>query len=194
MLRHLFPAMVVTALAAESGAQPLAYGDAAAAPGPTLADAYDVRLASTWPQRTTADEACRNGGGEIVAGTLQRDVDGMYRGRLDRRTLILFCGTHGASGEGCQLTLEGSGKVAMSGAVVADETSPSGSALRLSWHPLPGHTASASGACSTGFMRAIEAMYRSVTHGVEFAVPAAGAGRRVERLEDYGWRVEVAGR
>jgi hypothetical protein len=34
-------------------------------------------------------------------------------------------------------------------------------------------------------------MYLSVRHGAEFAVPAAGAGKRVERLENYAWTVEI---
>jgi hypothetical protein len=37
-------------------------------------------------------------------------------------------------------------------------------------------------------------MYRTVAHGVELALPAAGAGKRFERLEDYAWTVEIAGR
>jgi hypothetical protein len=49
------------------------------------------------------------------------------------------------------------------------------------------------GACSADFKRSIEEMYLSVTHGVELAVPAEGAGKRTERLEDYAWTAEVAG-
>ncbi len=34
-------------------------------------------------------------------------------------------------------------------------------------------------------------MYLSVPHGAEFALPEAGEGRRVERLENYAWTVEI---
>jgi hypothetical protein len=118
----------------------------------------------------------------------------VYRGSLDRRTLILFCGAHGASGEACELVLEGDGKVAMTGYVLADENSPSGSALKVSWRPSPTHGATVRGACSADFKRSIETMYLSVTHGAEFALPAAAAETRRERLENYGWTVEVGGR
>jgi len=80
------------------------------------------------------------------------------------------------------------------GYVVPDETSPSGSALRLSWRPLPGHGATVRGACSADFKQSVEEMYLSVSHGVELAVPAAGAERRKERLENYAWTAKVEGR
>jgi hypothetical protein len=162
-------------------------------PRAALADAYHLRLESAWPQ-ADVEVACRNGGDETVEGTLLRGVDGVYRGALDRRTLILFCGAHGAGGEACELVLEGHGKVAMTGYVVPDEASPSGSALRLSWHPSPAHGSTVRGACSADFKAAVEGMYRSVTHGVELGVPPAGAEKRVERLENYAWTVEVVGR
>ena len=91
------------------------------------------------------------------------------------------------------MVLEGDGKVAMTGYVMADDSSPSGSALRLAWRPSPAHGADVRGACSADFKRAVEAMYLSVPHGLELPVPAAGARTRRERLEDYAWTVEVAG-
>jgi hypothetical protein len=96
--------------------------------------------------------------------------------------------------EACELVLEGDGNVAMMGYAVPDETSPSGIALRLSWRPLPGHGATVRGACSADFKRSVEEMYLSVSHGVELAVPAAGAEKRKERLENYAWTAEVAAR
>ena len=78
--------------------------------------------------------------------------------------------------------LEGDGTVATTGVVVPDEASPSGSALRVWWRPSATHAATVLGVCSADFKRSIEAMYLSVTHGAEFAIPAAGAGKRVERL------------
>ena len=92
-------------------------------------------LRSAWPQVAAPVEDCRNEGTEIVEGTLTRGADGRYRGRLGRRTLILFRGAHGTDGEACKLVLEGDGTVAMTGVVVPDEASPSGSALRVSWRP-----------------------------------------------------------
>ena len=193
--RMLLLGLGCTALAAASAAsQTMAHSGAAAPPRAPLASAYELRLESAWPQATAGNEACRNGGDEIVEGVLRRDMDGVYRGSLDRRTLMLFCGAHGAGGEACELVLEGDGKVAMTGYVVPDEASPSGSALRLSWRPSPTHGAAVRGACSADFKRSVERMYRSATHGVELAVPAAGAGKRTERLENYAWTAVVAGR
>lgn len=157
----------------------------------TLADTYHLGLESAWPQlRGPAGSECRNGGDEVVRGLVTRSADGTYRGSLDRSTLLLFCGTHGASGESCELVLEGDGRVAVYGAVVPDQASPSDSALRLSWTPTADHAAEVRGACSADFKRSVKEMYLSVRHGAEFALPPAGKGLR-ERLDDYAWTVEV---
>ncbi len=159
----------------------------AAAP---LADTYHLSLESAWPQLGASGTACRNGGDEIVRGMVTLNAEGIYEGTLDRSTLLFFCGTHGASGESCELALEGDGSVAVRGIVVRDEASPSGSALRLSWSPMADHVAEVKGACSADFKRSVREMYLSVRHGAEFALPAAGKGIR-ERLEDYAWTVEI---
>ena len=178
-----------------AAAQTVAYSDAPAAPTrAALADAYHLRLESAWPQAAAEAAGCRNGGDEVVEGSLERGVDGVYRGSLGRRTLLLFGGAHGATGEACELALEGNGRVVMTGYVVADDTSPSGSALRLSWWPAATHGATVHGACSEDFKRSVQAMYLSATHGAELGVPAAGAGKSTERLENYPWIAEVAGR
>jgi hypothetical protein len=190
ILRLLMPLIVTVLTAGPAVSQSMAYSGAAAPPRVAPASAYHLRLESAWPQ-AAAGEACRNGGDEVVEGMLQRGVDGVYRGSLDRRTLILFCGAHGARGEACELVLEGDGKVGMTGYVVADETSPSRSALRLSWRPSPAHGATVRGACSADFKRSVEAMYLTVTHGLELAVPGMGEGKRTERLENYAWTAEV---
>jgi hypothetical protein len=175
-----------------AAAQSMAYSGAAALPHAALTSAYHLKLESAWPQAAAVGETCRNGGDEIVEGTLRRGLDGVYRGSFDRRTLILFCGAHGARGEACEMVLQGDGKVAMTGHVVPDETSASGSSLRLFWRPSPAHGATVRGACSADFKRSVETMYLTVTHGVELPLPAAGVGKLRERLENYAWTAEVA--
>lgn len=177
--------------AAPLAAQEIAPAEAASPGSPVLASAYHLTLTSAWPQITGGLVGCRNGGHETVEGTLIRKADGVYRGVPERRTVLLFCGAHGGHGAACELVLEGEGTVAMTGRVVADATSPSGQALRVSWTPAPTHAVGVRGACSAEFKRAVETMYLSATHGAEFAVPAAGAGARRERLEHYAWIVEV---
>ena len=173
--------------------QSMAYSEAAAPFGQGLSNTYRLRLESAWPQ-AAAGEGCRNGGDEIVEGVLRLGGDGVYRGSFDRRTLILFCGAHGAGGEACEMVLEGDGKVAMTGHVVPDDSSPSGRALRLGWQPSPAHGVVVRGACSADFKRSVETMYLSVPHGLELPVPAAGAGKRTDLLENYAWTAEVEGR
>jgi hypothetical protein len=189
----LLSGLALTTLpAAPVAAQSIAWGETAASRRPAaLTGAYHVRLRSAWPQAGDAGGRCRNGGEETVEGTLSRSASGSYTGGFDRRTLILFCGAHGAGGEACEIALEGQGQVVATAVVVPDETSPSGSALRVMWRPSVTHHALVRGDCSAGFKRAIEEMYLSVPHGAEFAIPAAGTGRRVERLENYAWTVEI---
>jgi len=173
-------------------AQAIAYGEPPPIRSrpPALAERYHVRLTSAWPQ-LPAGAGCSNGGSETVEGTLTRTESGDYAGTFDRTTHLLFCGAHGSGGDACTLTLDGAGRVAMRGMVVADERSPSGRALRVAWIPETGHAAEVRGECGDGFKGKVEQMYLSVRHGAEFALPNAGAAPRTERLEDYGWTVEV---
>jgi hypothetical protein len=183
---------LTTRPAAPAAAQAIAYGEAPASRRPAvLAGAYHVRLKSAWPQADDPAGHCRNGGDEIVEGMLSRGTDNTYRGTLNRRTLILFCGAHGAAGQACEMVLEGDGEVIMMGVAVPDESSPSGSALRVSWRPSATHGAAVRGACSADFKRSVEDMYLAVRHGAEFALPAAGTGKRVEWPEGYAWTVEI---
>jgi hypothetical protein len=165
-----------------------------AAPAPranaALADAYHLTLKSAWPQLGGSTTSCRNGGDEMVRGMVTRNADDTYRGTLDRSTLLYFCGAHGASGQSCELALEGDATVAVRGVVVPDEASPSGSALRLRWTPTGNHAARVQGASSADFKRSVQEMYLRVRHGAEFALPVAGKAMR-ERLENYAWTVEV---
>lgn len=176
-------------LTAPAATQAIAYRELPAPrPVAALADAYHLSLKSAWPQ--LAADGCRNGGDELVRGMVNRKADGTYEGTLDRSTLLFFCGTHSASGESCELVLEGDGPVAVQGVVVPDDASPSGSALRLSWTPTADHAAEVQGTCAVDFKRSAREMYLSVRHGVEFVLPVAGKGLR-EQLENYGWTVEV---
>jgi hypothetical protein len=56
--------------------------------------------------------------------------------------------------------------------------------FKVSWRPSATHGATVRGVCSADFKRSIEETYLSVTHGAEFGIPAAGGGKRVERLEN----------
>ena len=55
----------------------------------------------------------------------------------------------------------------------------------------PSHGAAVRGVCPSEFKRSMEVMYLSVVHGAEFPLPKAGSGRRLERLENYAWTVEI---
>jgi hypothetical protein len=159
-----------------------------------LKPAYHVRLTSTWPQEN-GEGGCRNGGEELVEGTLTRSRDGTFSGILNRRTALLFCGAHGqqagVGASSCSITLAGDGRVRADGVVMTDEQSPSGRSLRLTWIPGPDHRATVTGACADGFKRAVRAMYLGTVHAAEFPLTSAGAGPRTERLENYAWRVEL---
>jgi hypothetical protein len=170
---------------------------AAEGPSPAravLKSAYHVRLTSTWPQEVTAG-GCRNGGKEIIEGTLARDADGTYTGTLARRTELLFCGAHGAregvQASACALTLTGRGSVEAGGVVRDDEAGPAGQEVRLVWTPALDHQATVRGECAPAFKEAVKRMYLSTPHAAEFPLTTAGAGRRTERLENYAWTVEL---
>lgn len=182
------PAMAVTLSifsVSSATAQTIAsHGPSTAPPRATLAASYRVRLQSNWPRFAgTAD--CENGGSETLEGVLTRTRTGDYSGTFTRSTRLLFCGAHGTSGEACALVLEGDGQVAMH-AIVLD-----GAGLKAVWTPAAEHAAEVRGACDESFKQGVQRMYLTARHGVEFALPPAGAAPRRERLEDYAWIVEV---
>lgn len=187
-------AIALLALAAPgAAAQAIAYGGEPRpirGSPPALAERYHVRLESAWPS-LPAGAGCENGGAETVEGTLTRTGPDDYAGSFVRTTHLLFCGAHGADARACGLVLDGDGRVGVRGMVVADERSPSGRALRMVWTPDAAHAARVGGGCGGDFERKIERMYLSARHSVEFALPAAGAAPRRERLEDYAWVVEI---
>ena len=192
LTRGLLASLALTAsLSAPAGAQAMAVAETPTGSRPAaLAEAYHLKLRSAWPQLGNG-VGCRNGGDEVVEGTLTRNSDGTYAGTFDRRTVILFCGAHATTGEACELVLEGTGRVAMHGVMLAEGATSGGNALRLSWAPMTAHDATVRGACSADFKRSVEEMYLTVRHGAEVTLPAPGVGRRVERLENYAWTVEI---
>lgn len=162
-------------------------------PGPApgaLKSAYRIRLTSRWPQESVSAE-CRNGGLETLIGTLNRNADGTYAGDFTRETRLLFCGAHGPVASACSLDLVGKGRVAMTGVVMADETSPSGRSIRVTWTPAARHQAAVTGNCAQGFKQAMRGMYLSTLHAAEFPLTTVGSGPRTDELESYAWRVEV---
>jgi hypothetical protein len=161
----------------------------APAPG-ALKSAYRLRLTSMWPQQIVT-AGCRNGGEETVDGTLTRNPDGTYSGSFSRQTRLLFCGAHGTAASACSLDLVGKGMVTMTGVVLADDTSPSGRSIRVTWTPVAGHEAAVSGECPAGFKQAVRGMYLSTLHAAEFPLTTVGSGPRTDELESYAWRVEV---
>jgi hypothetical protein len=161
--------------------------------GPTpgaLKSVYRVRLTSRWPQESVSAQ-CRNGGLEILTGTLDRNADGTYSGSFTRETRLLFCGAHGPATAACSLDLVGRGSVAMTGVVMGDDTSPSGRSIRVTWTPAAGHQAAVTGDCAEGFKQAVRGMYLSTLHAAEFPLTTVGSGPRTDELESYAWRVEV---
>lgn len=202
MSRRLIPLAAALALGALAPSAAAAQAALALSgmPGPAeLKATYHLLLRSTWPQEQAAN-GCRNGGAETIEGTLARGADGSYSGVLARRTELLFCGVHGSRGAEqapgasvprCALALEGQGTVAMNGVVMADESSPSGRSVRVTWRPVAGHEAEVSGACAAAFQAAVREMYLSAPHAAEFPLTVVGTGRRTELLDAYAWEVEL---
>jgi len=157
-----------------------------------LSPSYRVRLVSDWPQYRAGALGCSNGGQEVLEGTLSEGSDGGYTGRLRRHATIRFCGVHGGTGGACALTLTSEGQVAARGLVTQEAAGWNDPWLRLQWTTPEGASEVAvEGDCPASFNEALERMYLSVSHSVEFPLPAAGAGRRTLRLDDYGWIVDV---
>ena len=79
----------------------------------------------------------------------------------------------------------------MTGVVIADETSPTGRSIRVTWTPAAGHQAAVTGDCAEGFQQAVRGMYLSTLHAAEFPLTTVGSGPRMEEPESYAWRVEL---
>ena len=183
-------ALTLTTLVGTLGAQAAALHGGLSVRRPALAASYHLTLTSDWPSDGDP-QGCGNGGSEVVEGTLARHGPDRYEGTLRRRTVLRFCGAHGMSDAECTMTLQGAGKVAAVGDVLASGDGDGSRTLRLVWAPEAGHSAQTDGACSVDFKSKVRAMYLSVRHGVEFALPAAGAAPRTERPEGYAWIVAI---
>ncbi|HTS88137.1 MAG TPA: hypothetical protein VMG41_06555 [Gemmatimonadales bacterium] len=157
-----------------------------------LKPAYEIHLVSDWPQLGTGGGGCVNGGQEVLDGTIELTSGGNYVGQLRRSARISFCGPHGNAANTCSLTLTSAGPVDANG-----EVRPVGSAwgepvLELSWVTAPeGTELQVGGDCSPAFNQALAKLYTGVAHSLEFALPVAGEGRQRERLDEYGWIVEI---
>ncbi len=156
-----------------------------------LRPAYTIRMTSAWPQLTVEGLDCVNGGEEVITGKLVRLEGDQYVGELERSGTIRFCGVHGAARQGCSLTLTAQGGVKASGdaLVPTDGRAP---LLLLEWRSAPSGTSVAvGGTCPRDFGDAVRQMYLGAQRGVELPLPGAGMSARTERLEDFGWDVEV---
>ena len=152
-----------------------------------LAAVYAIRLTSAWPE-SAASERCRNGGQEVLVGSLVRQPDGGFRGVLSRTSVISFCGVHAQATEGCSLTLNGTGVVDVVGVPLVEGGR---AALRIMWVPrAEGSHSETSGDCPPAFSDSLREMLQRAGHSLELALPLPGR-KNVERLEDAGWVVEV---
>jgi hypothetical protein len=157
-----------------------------------LKPGYTVNLASNWPELRAADGSCVNGGREVLTGRLDQTSGGNYVGKLVRRASIQFCGAHGAATERCSLTLESEGAVAANGEVRRFPAGWAQPVVALRWVSLPAdNDVTVSGDCPPAFNQALRRMFLGVTHLLEFELPTTGEGRLAQRLDDYGWIVEV---
>jgi hypothetical protein len=157
-----------------------------------LKQKYQLHLTSDWPQLAAPDGSCLNGGSERIDGGLELTSGGDYVGTLTRSTTINFCGGHGQARDACVLVLRSEGPVAARGEIqpfMAGWTSP---VVELHWSTATeGNEVTLDGDCSSSFNDALRRMYLGVSHVLEFPLPTVGEAGRRERLEDYGWNVEV---
>lgn len=151
---------------------------------------YRLRLTSAWPEWRLSAE-CVNGGEEVLEGSLHWTASRLYRGEFSRQTTIRFCGAHGSAADACSATLTGSGTVQAEGTVLGPAENRDGNLVELRWFPDSTTVATLSGDCPEDFGENLRRLYASATHSVELVLPAGD--RRVERqrVEDYGWVVEI---
>jgi hypothetical protein len=182
-LLFLLASAIVTSPLAAQGAL-LARADA---PVETL---YRLRLTSAWPELRLSPE-CVNGGEEVLSGNLHWIGSGLYRGEFSRQTTIRFCGAHGSVADACSATLTGSGTVLAEGTVLAPSGNRAGNLVELRWTPDSTTVATLSGDCSEDFGDQLRKLYATATHSVELVLPAGDRRPERQRVEDYGWVVEI---
>jgi hypothetical protein len=154
-----------------------------------LKPVYTTRLRSDWPE--LGHGSCRNGGDEEIGGELRLDNRGDYVGRLRRQATIRFCGVHGPATEACSATLTSEGEVRARGIVVPGEAGWATPVVTLHWTATPeGTRVKLDGDCGPAFTAALRRLYLGASHAIEFRLPVAGEGPRLEHLEE-GWAVEV---
>jgi len=157
-----------------------------------LKSEYTVSLISDWPQYAVVGSDCVNGCQEVIEGPLALTSGGNYRGLLSRRAIIHFCGSHGMARDVCSLTLRSTGTVSAIGEVRPFTNGWTGPLLELHWSAaIPDTDVVVDGDCPASFNEALRRMYVGVRHALEFQLPVAGEGHLSQRLEDYGWVVEI---
>lgn len=167
-----------------------------AAAVPPLADAYEIRLESAWPEiRSGGGGACSNGGSETLEGVLARSGDASYSGAFARTTTLEFCGAHGSATRPCRLTLTGSGTVEVRARIREDAAIDPAHGVVMRWTPHGDQAAvSVSGSCPARFGRALARMYRTAAREVELPLETLTGAREVAHLDEYGWVATVTQR
>jgi hypothetical protein len=174
-------------------AQALAAGLVAARTPPpgvrvALQPSYEVQLYSHWPVPPGETDACNNRASETLKGSLRRVAGNRYEGRFTRRTRLGFCGRHGTAVDRCGAVLRGEGQVGVVGELSYGAAGRP--TMALVWQAVPGTTRiRVEGSCAPRFIEALEGMYRTAVHTVDFAIPEAGHHRLT--LEDYGRTLEI---
>jgi hypothetical protein len=151
---------------------------------------YHLRLTSAWPELRLSAE-CVNGGEEVLDGNLHWTDSSLYRGEFSRQTTIRFCGSHGSAADGCSATLTGSGTVLVEGTVLGSSHNRDGNLVELRWVPDSTTVATLSGDCPDDFGENLRRLYATAIHSVELVLPAGHRRPERQRVEDYGWVVEI---
>lgn len=187
-LTQPLPAQEALAIAAPGRGELAVTGEGGGPRNALLKESYQLRLVSDWPQLTSGDLSCVNGGQEVLEGRLTRNPSGGYNGQLTRKATIRFCGVHGGSASSCALTLTSEGTVS----ALATALLPTGNLVELRWFAPEGASqVLVEGDCSAQFNDSVRRLYLGASHSVEFGLPGVSEGSKTVRLDDYGWIVDV---
>ncbi|HSE66840.1 MAG TPA: hypothetical protein VLB12_07625, partial [Gemmatimonadales bacterium] len=91
----------------------------------------------------------------------------------------------------CSATLTGSGTVLAQGTVLGRSDHRDGNLVELRWAPDSTTVATLTGDCPENFGEGLRQLYATATHSVELVLPAGDRRPDRQRVEDYGWVVEV---